>query len=344
MRLYDEFAHHVARLLTRSPAYQTTGSTIHTIINPKSGLFSHKDRLRRSVEALEARAALISTPETETKRPFQLHLSEYPGHATNLVEHIVSDSGRRTMLISAGGDGTHKDVLSGLVAASLDRPEMCSVFRLPAGTGNDGADCATLSEAFELLPRLSDTTQHGALEIRTADGQRYYAFNIASFGLDAYVAHITNRLRNGLLGNMYTLVADLATLFYVPVYGIPRTTLHVTRPDGSTHRSQQQYALVAFGVSGHRRYGGDKPILPQHENLVAIELPGFFGRIKLKRHVYRGTHVHDPEVHLDSMAAMVIECEDRLPFQFDGESMWLEPAAFPVTVRRIDSAWHGLRP
>lgn len=342
MRLYDEFAQHVARLLTSSPAYRSTGSAIHTIINPKSGLFANKDRLRRSVAALQAHAARLSV--TDATRPVQLHLSEYPGHATHLVERIVSGSGRQNMLISAGGDGTHKDVLSGLVSASLDRPEACPVFRLPAGTGNDGADCATLPEAYALLPRLSDTTQHGALEICTADGRTFYSFNIASFGLDAYVAHITNKLKRKLPGNVYTLVADLATLFYVPIYGIPRTTLHLTRPDGSTHRFEQQYALVAFGVSGHRRYGGDKPILPQHENLVTIELPGFFGRIKLKQHVYHGTHVHDPEVHLDAMAAMVIECDERLPFQFDGESMWLESDAFPVTVRRIDRAWHGLRP
>lgn len=341
MRVYSEFAEHVARLLTQSPAYRASGSTIHTIINPKSGLFTHRDRLRRSLSALQGHSKRIGQ---QTSLPVQLHLSEYPGHATQLVDRIVSGPARPRMLISAGGDGTHKDVLSGLVSASPEDSGLYPVFRLPAGTGNDGADCATLTEAYEVLPRLSDTHRFPALRVRTADGRVFYSFNIASFGLDAYVAHVTNKLKGRLPGNVYTLVADLATLFYVPVYGIPETRLSITRSDGTVLQWQHRYALVAFGVSGKRRYGGDKPILPQTENLVAIELPGFFGRIKLKQHVYHGTHVHDPEVRLEDMSSMVIECDERMPFQFDGESLWLEPDAFPVTVSRIDHAWHGLRP
>ncbi len=342
MKLYSEFAHHVAELLTRSPVYQASSSTVHTIINPKSGFFSHPDRLRRSLRTLHTQRDRLA-PSRLTP-PLQVHMSEYPGHAAELVGGILSGTAGNHMFISAGGDGTHKDVLSGLVSASPPRPESCPVFRLPAGTGNDGADCATLSEAYEVLPKLSDTRHHGALEVKTADGRTFYAFNIASFGLDAYVAHVTNKLKNRLPGNVYTLVADLATLFYVPVYGIPQVTLHIGRADGTSARWQNRYALVAFGVSGHRRYGGDKPILPLDENLVAIELPGFLGRIKLKQHVYHGTHVHDPEVRLDIMDSMRIDCHERMPFQFDGESLWLEPDAFPVTVRRLNNAWYGLRP
>jgi len=47
-----------------------------------------------------------------------------------------------------------------------------------------------------------------------------YSFNIASVGLDAFVADMTNRLKRILPGDSYRFWVDVATLFYDRVYDV----------------------------------------------------------------------------------------------------------------------------
>ncbi|TVQ27415.1 MAG: hypothetical protein EA382_03685, partial [Spirochaetaceae bacterium] len=136
-------------------------------------------------------------------------------------------------------------------------------------------------------------------------------------------------------GDLYKVIADIATLFYEQIVGVESMTLDVTATDGSAERLTGEFMLVAAGISGHRFYGGGKAVLPGADNLCAISRLGLIGKIRLKSLFYRGDHVHEPNVSMRSFAALCVEYGRRIPMQVDGETAWLEPANFPLRIERV---------
>ncbi len=337
---WQEFIREVARLISSSRRYRGEPLSVYAVVNPHAGFLSRQRRLRRAIAVLRQRIG--EAPVAPAPVDTRIALTEYSGHARQLAERAGEYLAGRSapLLLSAGGDGTHRDLLSGVLACGLQSP----VYRLPAGTGNDSADAPTMAAAFERASDLAVQTPQAAIEARTSDGAVYHAFNIASFGLDAIISGITNRLKGTHLpGNMYTLVADLATLLYVPLVGIPPARI-VWREGPVQHEATGQFALAAIGAGGNRRYGGGKPILPDHRNLCVIRLPSLIQRISLKKQVYYGTHLQRPEVIPGVAESLTIYSDERLPFQFDGEMVWIEPEAFPVHMTIIREAWLSVQP
>lgn len=346
--LLEDFVGEVADIIATSPGFRDASPTVFAVVNPQAGLFSRRDKLDRTLRMLGTYKRRSGAP---VRHPDRLHIqmTEYSGHARDIAPEGIRRlyGASSPVMLSAGGDGTHRDLLSGLLSLSPgERPVIGTppVFRLPAGTGNDSADAHSMSEAFDRLSRVRGSRAETAIEARTADGRVFHAFNIASFGLDAVVSGVTNALRYGHLpGNLYTLVADIATVVYVPLFGIPETRL-VWASDTETHSARGRFALVALGAGGNRRYGGGKPILPNRRNLCTIRLPSLSRRIRIKKHVYNGTHIHEKEVHGDYARYLEIHCEERLPFQFDGEVVMLTRQSFPVRMYVRPNAWLSLQP
>lgn len=339
---YEDVVYELSRLLATSPQYRERAPHVLAVLNPQAGVFAHAYRREGALRTLRRRLDGLGDTLRDPDR-IMIRVTGYPGHARALtLEGLKSLRGAEsTALLSAGGDGTHRDMLSGIVGARADD---VPAFRLPAGTGNDAADARTMNEAYVRLQSLSSVRSEAAIETRSATGALHYAFNVASFGLDAVIAHITNRLKRTVLpGNLYTVVADLATVLYVPLMGIPRVSVRVYSEGEQAGTLSGRFVLVAFGAGGYRRYGGGKPILPDERNLCAIRLPPLARRIALKNLLYRGRHLDEPEVSACGCDSLTVESDERLPFQFDGETVWMEREDFPVTVRLLDGAWLRLQ-
>ncbi|MFW6293867.1 MAG: diacylglycerol/lipid kinase family protein, partial [Spirochaetota bacterium] len=157
--------------------------------------------------------------------------------------------------------------------------------------------------------------------------------NIASVGLDAYVGYLTNRLKGRFGGDLYKLIADVMTLLYERVVGAGRMRIDLVDEQGQGDRLERVFLLVALGVSGYRRYGGGKLVLPAYENLCAIEPLGLLGKIRLKALFYRGEHVHEPNVTMRSARRIVIHYGQAIPLQLDGETVWLAKENFPLEMQ-----------
>ena len=337
----QELVREIARLISSSRRYRGKPLSVYAVVNPRAGIVSRKKKRKRAVELLRRR---LNESGVSSAAPPEIRVAvtEYSGHARHLAERAADYLVGRSepLLLSVGGDGTHRDVLSGVLSCGLQSP----VYRLPAGTGNDSADAPTMADAFKRASTLAVVTPQTAIEARTSDGLVYHAFNVASFGIDAVISRITDRLkRMHLPGNMYTVVADIATLFYVPLVGIPPVRV-VWREGPVQHEVSGQFALAAIGAGGNRRYGGGKPILPDYRNLCIIRLPPLVQRIELKRQIYHGTHLERSEVIPGIADSVTIYSDERLPFQFDGEMVWIEPEAFPVHMTVIRDAWLSVQP
>jgi len=339
----------IREVLSYSTLFAGRHLTVDVILNPCAGAFSPGSRLEAVEEELAGfTRGLIGVPRDPDLLDVRFHRTECSGHATRIAEGLIGTPPPDVRLIvSAGGDGTHGEVFSAAVHDSRLRGTPKGklwFFRFPFGTGNDGADADTPAAAARVL--LGDAVQSSAghIVVHPAGSEPLYGFNIASVGLDAYIALLTNRLKGSIAGDLYKLIADVMTLFYEPLVGISPMTIRWSDGDGVAHDLRRRFAFCAFGVSGNRTYGDHKPILPGFENLCAIERIGVIGKIQLKAKLYRGEHIHSPLTHMKTATRLVIEYDARIPIQVDGETRWLTGEDFPLEIDLHNDSVPILRP
>ena len=126
---------------------------------------------------------------------------------------LKEGKGFQYLIVTAGGDGTHLEVQTAILKKSLENPEISAaikkyitLLRLPLGTGNDGSDGRTMEEAMARLTEPAHFSLQRAIKVwYDTTGKKpvstskfesldacppWYAFNIASIGIDAYITYI----------------------------------------------------------------------------------------------------------------------------------------------------------
>lgn len=270
-----------------------------------------------------------------------------PGHAGKIMEALVGeiqadlDSGTNAagtpfhLIITAGGDGTSLEALSVLFYASPEVRSNCVVLRLPMGTGNDGADAMELDQALDLLIVPTRMEYAGALRLNTVTPGKgpFLAFNILSVGLDAFVTHMTNKMKGWLPGDSYKFWVDIAALFYDKIYRIGPMEIRTFDEGGRQQRSfRQDVLLLAVGESGHRTYGSRKKILPDDRNVCILRQMSLYRKITLKELFNTGDHVDKPEALLFNAGRIEFQGLYPILAQMDGETVLLEPEDFPASI------------
>ncbi len=331
------FAELLEQLIAHTGFFSKEPLHIELIVNPRAGHFSRHSVFKEYLNILNRHL----DRQKQSERRFvecRMHHTGYHGHAVIIADEIrksIEKAERgKTLIVTAGGDGTHQEVMSSFIGIRAGEREKLCFFRLPLGTGNDGADSDNLDEACRVLSGPTACRSIDVLQIETADDKTYYAFNIASLGIDAYVTDMTNRLKGLLPGDGYKLIADAATLFYAGIYGVGNMEALIQDPAGS-QRLSGPYILFAFGVSGGRTYGDHKHILPGIENVCAIENRKLKEKIELKKRLFEGNHVALTGVELVEMNEMQVNYDRKIPMQMDGEAVWLEPKDFPLKIRLL---------
>lgn len=114
------------------------------------------------------------------KVPYAIHVTERIGEATEFVKKICKSSKSPVRFYACGGDGTIKEVASGLIG--FDHAELGII---PMGTGND------FVRNFEHNEQLFNIDAQIDGETRKIDLIRYnnkYAINVINTGFDCEVA------------------------------------------------------------------------------------------------------------------------------------------------------------
>jgi diacylglycerol kinase family enzyme len=300
---------------------------VDVIINPCAGSLSSEARCDSVIERLEHFTdGLVGEPRGNETLSVAFHQTHYVGHAREIsraLKRLPSDD--RHIVVSVGGDGTHGEVLSGYRGQERTR-----YVRLPFGTGNDGAETRDPGKAIGILLGNAVESVDGSIEVQPVGMSRILGFNIASIGLDAYVAYLTNRLKGKLGGDLYKVIADVMTLFYERIVGAGPMQVTLTTADGSTSQYDGRFLICAVGASGHREYGGGKLVLPADENVCLIDRCGLLGKIRLKSLFYRGEHTSESNVSMGIARDVEVYYQGRIPLQVDGETVWLRAENFPL--------------
>jgi diacylglycerol kinase family enzyme len=377
MNCLEEFAADLADICTRSPVAAGRPLRWTIIANPTAGGFTIRSRWKRHRETLSrfAEEARAKPPRQGGAEPSLTARSEDGGdgslgalglvptrraaHAGEIVRALVDEAasfdptlgeaGRAPfyLIVTAGGDGTSLEALTALFEAPAQIRSSFAILRLPMGTGNDGADGRELADALDLIAKPSRIEYARAVRLCTATAGKgpFLAFNILSVGIDAFVTHMTNKMKGRLPGDSYKLWVDLASLCYDKVYKVAPMTVNVTGPDGRTVMAfTEELLLLAVGATGNRTYGSNKRILPDDRNACTVSQMPLIKKLQLKGLFTSGRHADRPEARLFNAQRVEFRYEYPILAQMDGEAVRLEPADFPASIELTEPAIPILKP
>ena len=358
--VYEAFGSLMAHICSHAPLAAGRPLVWTIIANPKAGGFTIKSRWRKHYIQLSDCAKRAELNVAREAGPSNTALSEggalgvfgliptkARGHAAEITSALIQEAGAASgtdavrpfyLIITAGGDGTSLEVLTSLFHAPREIRENFAVLRLPMGTGNDGSDAWELSIALDLLIKTSELSLQRALRLRTSSGKGpFLAFNILSVGLDAFVTHMTNKMKGKLPGDSYKLWVDIASLFYDRIYKVGYMDVRSTDEAGREVKAfREKVLLLAVGESGRRTYGSHKWIIPDERNVCALRQMPLLRKIALKELFAYGTHIDKPEAMLWNAEAVEFSSQYPLLAQMDGETVLLEEGDFPATIERTE--------
>ncbi len=334
-------------LVERSSLFAGKDVRITIIANPMAGGFSIKRR------AMENRAVFDQYLRDAQAKPvltrsasIELLLTDAPGHARQIARAVIGRilcekrSKSVDLVVTAGGDGTSLDVQTELARAFFEDgsraiAERVVILRLPYGTGNDGSDGRTLVESLDKLVAPARIERQRAVRVhgkRNRD-RPWYSFNIASIGLDAFVTHMTNKLKGRFPGDFYKLWVDLACVFSDKAYRVGTMRIRTGPADGAVALDVEgRFLLCLMGASGNRTYGSNQRILPDERNVCAVREMSLFRKLRLKGMFLSGRHAGLPEAILSGARRMEIDYGETILAQFDGESHRLKRDDFPLVM------------
>lgn len=341
-----EYIPGVKTIAERTSFFAGKHVVVTLIINPVAGGFTIEKRARHNRKCFLATVACLQhRPVVTASCSVTVTHTRHHGHAGGLAraafEQARLDEREQALhvVIVAGGDGTSHDVQSALVRMIYHEghrslSDKVLLLRLPFGTGNDGTDGRTIEDTLSLFTAPAHIEKQRSIRITTADNpaHSHYSFNISSIGIDAFIAFMTNAVKNKLPGDSYKTCVDAACLFYNRLFRVSPCVVRVYRNNQPVLRHTGRFLYVLMGASGYRTYGSNQKILSDHNNVcVASDMP-LLKKLIMKGLFKTGGHRLVPETVLASGDRLVIDFNEKILMQLDGEVHQLHPADFPLVM------------
>jgi YegS/Rv2252/BmrU family lipid kinase len=298
------------------------------IVNPTAG---HPCSLKRR----RVHRVLNQLPATQA----EVLWTQHPTQASAWAQARANDTGR--VVVAVGGDGTVRDVASGLVGGQAH------LGVLALGSGNDFAamldrrlDVASL--CLESVVEFYQTAPTGAVDLgevcwQSADGTHRsgYFINSVGLGLEGAIAQTVQKLKAVKGLSRYLVAALWQMTRYRPIPMALNSACQTITETDSTPK-----LLVAIG-NGRRAGGGF--VLQPHARIDDGRLDVCWaGALPLWRQamilptVFWGAHGRFEGVVQTQVEAVSIDCDAGTPVHLDGE--WVASDARRLDVRVWPSA------
>ena len=345
---------------------------LHVVViaNPAAGGFTRKSIADLHEEVLKRKSeAAAEKPQMCRDFTIKVYETERAGATAVFVQSLVKEAAlsesedEEYLIVTAGGDGTSLEVQTALVHIAFDLggeysdlvKNKITILRLPFGTGNDGSDGWNLEESLSLLEEKSHFACQRAVRVNCRQGSEipsfeyshndeslsanppWYAFNIASIGIDAFITHMTNRTKSHLPGNFYKIWIDLACMFYGFKYKSGTAKISAYDKDGNVIANLETgITFCLLGVSGHRTYGSHQKILPDDRNVCVAKKMSLISKMLLKEKFKAGTHVDNKAAFLCTAEKIEIQYGCPILVQMDGEVHLVGSENFPMVFERTE--------
>ena len=377
----QDIAECITALVARNKLWNHKHVYLYFIANKTAGCFTNSKKAESLKKYFSTVISQVQDlPECTASISYKIFSTEYAGHAKDLTQSVVSQliasdqDDSESMIITAGGDGTSLEVQTTLFKEAMQGPKHndaimnhITILRLPLGTGNDGTDGHKIEDTIELLRgglvfandravRIYPENQPDDAAVRACGKEPskycdpnfrapWYAFNIASIGLDAYVVYMTNRVKKTLPGNFYHLCVPLSGLVYDKDF--PTGTARLEFYDGHEEKTGEltiPLMLMAFGASGNRVYGGGHKVLPDSNNLCVAPKISLWTLLKENHRFVDGSFKGTPLATLHTVEKLRVFYVYPVLMQCDGETVMLSPAHFPLIIELTEPCLRVLKP
>lgn len=358
----------ITTLISKNELWAEKNVEIYYIINPTAGCFTKKSKSEYYKKIFNSCYENVKQNRTVVNELTEnIFITEYSGHAKKIAGEIVEkvikedNSEKEYVIVTAGGDGTSLEVQSALflmaqeAGANADKiKNQITILRLPLGTGNDGTDGHKIEETIELLSGKLNFENAPAVKVypenqvtkeqilasgynpekynRNDPQYPWYAFNIASVGLDAFVVYMTNTVKEKLPGNFYQLCVPLSGFVYdKKPFESGTAKMEFFDVDGNLiYQEENPITIFVFGASGHRYYGGGHYILPTEDNICLAPKITLMQLIKVNHQFIDGSFVGGGIAFLHSAKKVRFSYDKSLLLQCDGEVAFLCKDHFPL--------------
>lgn len=270
------------------------------ILNPSSG----RERAAGHVEALTGR---LRTQYDEVG----MSITTGDGDAERAAALAVDDG--CVALFVAGGDGTVNEAMNGLAAAgALDR---LTIGVVPLGTGNDFAAALGIPTDVDAALDVLLFGRQILVDLGQVNGRVYVNTSGGGFIAEVSVA-VTPQLKS-IAGRLAYLIGGAQALIDFEPVGATITLAGAPAP--LTHR------LYTFAICNSRLIGGGRLIAPEaiiddgRLDVCLIEEMSALEFAALARKVADGDHVNDPRVAYMQAETVLVEFEEPLKVNTDGE-------------------------
>jgi len=300
------------------------------IVNPKSAGGSTRDKW--STMASEIRTHF---------GPFNVAFTKAQGDGAEIARRAV-ETGRR-FIIACGGDGTINEVANGIVATGED----VELGVLPSGTGGDFRRSLNIPHGTREAARAlknGDTKliDVGKITFHDHDGDEVtrHFLNVSSVGL---AASIIERVKASTTADWVPIAslrgkASFALSTLQEVFGIEYATIRVRIDDEEEHNLN----TINFCVANARYFGGGMMIAPDaklDDGYFDVVNIGDLSTMKILRKaytLYRGTHIHLPEVK-SRLAKRIEICATAsdIHLETDGELPGRLPAVYEIVPKAL---------
>lgn len=243
---------------------------------------------------------------------YDIVLTTHMGHASE----IARDAQGCDAIVAVGGDGTVHEVLNGIMARPEPRPALGLI---PTGSGNDTRRTLGVSEDIAEATLTLVSGQRRRFDIGRCNG--VYFNNSFAAGLDARVTakaveYKTTTKRSGLWLYLTALIHVLFNELY-------SHRVRISWDDEPPVEDELLAAAMTIGPT----YGGGFKITPDaipDDGLLEVcvidplSLPQALMRLPF---VVLGKHTGMKVVRMSRRRKVVIESDDPMPAQIDGEVM-----------------------
>ena len=265
---------------------------------------------------------------------YEVHFTGSPGHGTEIAAGLPAKAGA---VVSVGGDGTHSEVVSGLMRRKATKRQPI-LGCLTLGTGGDFR--RTLQLPVDPLAQLKvilddlqakrfvpiDLGRLDYIDSQGAPAQRGF-LNIASFGIGGEVDDRVNRTTKLFGGFASFLIGSVRA-----AVGYKNKPVELQLDGNSLGAINVFNVAVANGCY----FGGGMHVAPEARpndglfDVVLLEDMTFAEKLAFTPHLYRGTLLNRPKVRLLRGRKLVATSTETVLLDVDGEQPGRLPATFTI--------------
>ena len=268
--------------------------------------------------------------------PYQLSISQFPGHAIELARNLVTSGA--THLIIAGGDGSLNEVVNGIFLAEQKSHHEITLGMLPVGTGNDWIKTFGIPDhyqkAIDIIKAYKTVLQDVGEITCLMDGKtsKRYFVNIAGFGFDALVARNANNLKFKGITGIRVYIQSLLSGYLNYKSQSTRITI-----DGATLDINLFSASIGIGKFN----GGGMMQVPEANPLqglfhvTLIRKIGIWGILSNLKGLYSGSFIHDWRVSTHAGKEIRLYSDAPLPGEADGETLGTGTFTLSIIAHRL---------